>query len=968
MPCEDEGATVKFSLDSEGDDTQTYSLAVGDENLRAGRSKTCDILVDISNISNQHAEFKAIPDGKGGARLVVIDKSSNGTGMQVTDDVEAEALGKGVETIVPHGSTIILPWKITATKGHTRKALKITIEGAKSEKKAKKRAARSPAIDRSKSREDSPAEKRAGSSSVHKSASPPPKKRQKEAKRESPRRGSEKRRSTSKRGKDKEKDKDKKKRSPSKKKSSKHLSRSRSRGKAAKESTKAKEKDKDKAKEKDRDRKRSSSPAKDRNGSTKEKTDRGKHKSDRRDSADADRKKKDGKKDKEKEKDKETTKRRSRSRGRTKDKEKEAAKEKKRRSASGKKEASRKREVSASPPARADSEDALQPGHEKDESEAEEKREASESVNEPPEAAGKDEASEDGGKDDDRTKAAIPVASGKVMSQPAPPAVAVPLMDLTAAQKEERTGGASQQDESGDEDVGKAKAGVLKPEATKHDINVSGASTRDHGDDAEKGAAKKLPFALGDKLQWYSASQKKLCPVRVTKISEKSRVVVVTFEENSAVWKSVPFSLLGQPDCPLRKPQVKRSHTGVPDMAVAAAATNKPRSRSATPDWKELEKQKMQKMKDNEEAEKAEIEKAIAAEEERLKQEAKRKEMIEAEKRKVEAAFEKRKKEAEEQARREEEEWRAKLVAERELESALCEAEEAREAELEEKEREERKKRRAEEKKDKKKRQEAEDRRREAEEEKERRRRQAEAQFEQTCNAGKPRVDVPAATAAAAAAIAAGRNFAGVPLGVQAALLQQQRPQQGQTAAWQGQAASQWPGQAGNPSMAPLMAAAAAMGMQGKAAWARPPGHAAATGPAGVLGKGGEVPPGAAAWAAKAAAMKGSLSAGGPAAGKGLLSQHLQASQARSGIHSSAQSAAGQPGLSGTQAGQPAAQAAQAGRPQLRVSDEAPASKGYGKGGDAGWDSWGWSGKGGGWAGGSADNWHGGGSWDAGGW
>merc|ERR1719409_2416389 len=174
---------------------------------------------------------------------------------------------------------------------------------------------------------------------------------------------------------------------------------------------------------------------------------------------------------------------------------------------------------------------------------------------------------------------------------------------------------------------------------------------------------------------WYSQSQKKLCPVRVTKISEKSKVVVVTFEENSAVWKSVPFSMLGQPDCPLRnKPQ----HAKRPQASSASDAvpTSRPRSRSGTrtPDWKEIEKQRLAKQRQAEVIQQAEIDKAIAAEEERLKQEQKRKEMLDAEKRKVQAAFEKRKKEAEEQALREEEEWRSKLRAERELEAAICEA------------------------------------------------------------------------------------------------------------------------------------------------------------------------------------------------------------------------------------------------------------------------------------------------------
>jgi len=260
-------------------------------------------------------------------------------------------------------------------------------------------------------------------------------------------------------------------------------------------------------------------------------------------------------------------------------------------------------------------------------------------------------------------------------------------------------------------------------------------------------------IVLGEKLHWWSSSQKKLCPVRVTKVSEGKRVVIITFEEDSNVWKSVPFSMFGTPDCPLRPPPGWKPSAAVggggASADVSQGGKGQQRSGSATPEWWKQEKEKMMEeaLQEQLQQKALEDEKRRKELEERSRLELRRKELLEAEKRKVEAAFEQRKREAEERQLKEEEEWRQRLRAERELEVEIEEAEEAaleeeREAQRAreradmEREKEERRKRRRDERAEREKRErerEAEEKRIAAEEEKLRKTKEAEKKFEQAC-------------------------------------------------------------------------------------------------------------------------------------------------------------------------------------------------------------------------------------------
>ncbi|CAE6910729.1 Paxip1 [Symbiodinium sp. CCMP2592] len=172
----------------------------------------------------------------------------------------------------------------------------------------------------------------------------------------------------------------------------------------------------------------------------------------------------------------------------------------------------------------------------------------------------------------------------------------------------------------------------------------------------------------GKRCNWFSMSLKRLLPVRITKVDHAKSVVIATFESDSAVWKSVHFLLLGQPDCPLRGPE-----PGQESSDEEEGRSRRTGRRSRTPDVWEQERRRVI---------------ATQAVEQR------RKAAQEIERQKVQAAFEQRKKEAEEQRLKEEEEWRARLVERRKKEAA----EEEERLRLEEEERQERKRKRKEEK------------------------------------------------------------------------------------------------------------------------------------------------------------------------------------------------------------------------------------------------------------------------------
>jgi len=179
-------------------------------------------------------------------------------------------------------------------------------------------------------------------------------------------------------------------------------------------------------------------------------------------------------------------------------------------------------------------------------------------------------------------------------------------------------------------------------------------------DPAEEGAPAKLPpwVAMGQKLQWFSASQKKLFPVKVSQIDHKQGIVIATFESDPKVWKSVPFKMVGQPSCPLRPYEEQ--------------GQGRKRDRSKTPEWWQTKKGKSyQDIVEEQERQAKQKHDQEQKEKDRKAAEKQRQEMIESEKKKVAEVFEKRKQEADALRLRDEEEWRQGLRRKREEEAAL---------------------------------------------------------------------------------------------------------------------------------------------------------------------------------------------------------------------------------------------------------------------------------------------------------
>eukprot|EP00929_Paragymnodinium_shiwhaense_P076261 TRINITY_DN39184_c0_g1_i1.p1 TRINITY_DN39184_c0_g1~~TRINITY_DN39184_c0_g1_i1.p1 ORF type:complete len:432 (-),score=146.32 TRINITY_DN39184_c0_g1_i1:62-1357(-) len=214
--------------------------------------------------------------------------------------------------------------------------------------------------------------------------------------------------------------------------------------------------------------------------------------------------------------------------------------------------------------------------------------------------------------------------------------------------------------------------------------------------------------SLGRRARWWSQSQQKFMGVVITSLDDAKKQVVVTFESDKKVWKSVPFSKLSAQDCPLSayrsdekaaegsasspkhleretdKDNVAENDRGQENGAEAEKAA--PRDGSATPDWWTMEKQKIKSSAKQLSSAKVEEErkKKEREEEEKRLEEQRRADKLAAERRKVEEAFEKRKKEQEEAQFKAEEEWREKLRTRRLKEAA---AEEERDKEKEERRR-----------------------------------------------------------------------------------------------------------------------------------------------------------------------------------------------------------------------------------------------------------------------------------------
>lgn len=90
---------------------QSFKLRPGgEERIRIGRAPDNEVVVDVKGSSNFHAELRLVGTPAEDPKLLIADKSTNGTAVKVEDIVTR--IKKGVDTDVPDGAMIMLPVKI----------------------------------------------------------------------------------------------------------------------------------------------------------------------------------------------------------------------------------------------------------------------------------------------------------------------------------------------------------------------------------------------------------------------------------------------------------------------------------------------------------------------------------------------------------------------------------------------------------------------------------------------------------------------------------------------------------------------------------------------------------------------------------------------------------------------------------------------------------------------------------------
>uniref|UniRef100_A0A7S4V633 FHA domain-containing protein n=1 Tax=Alexandrium monilatum TaxID=311494 RepID=A0A7S4V633_9DINO len=115
-----EASVISFAVahegaNSKGKPTKSYTLRSGaDSVVRIGRAPGNDVVVDHRGASQYHAELRFLPDDAGVRRLHIRDISMNGTGLKTVDDKTAVHLRKSTDTVLPDGSTLLVPMLLKA--------------------------------------------------------------------------------------------------------------------------------------------------------------------------------------------------------------------------------------------------------------------------------------------------------------------------------------------------------------------------------------------------------------------------------------------------------------------------------------------------------------------------------------------------------------------------------------------------------------------------------------------------------------------------------------------------------------------------------------------------------------------------------------------------------------------------------------------------------------------------------------
>eukprot|EP00927_Polykrikos_kofoidii_P055190 TRINITY_DN4947_c0_g1_i1.p2 TRINITY_DN4947_c0_g1~~TRINITY_DN4947_c0_g1_i1.p2 ORF type:complete len:211 (-),score=37.35 TRINITY_DN4947_c0_g1_i1:462-1019(-) len=124
------GGAIRFTVASEGlvtNVTKQFQIKAG-ETIRIGRSPLANFSVEHRGISQNHAEFRLLPDSGGrGLQLCIRDLSSNGTGLKKAGSEKAQPVKKDTDEPIANGSVLLVPMRLKVT--HSGRAwITVTIQ------------------------------------------------------------------------------------------------------------------------------------------------------------------------------------------------------------------------------------------------------------------------------------------------------------------------------------------------------------------------------------------------------------------------------------------------------------------------------------------------------------------------------------------------------------------------------------------------------------------------------------------------------------------------------------------------------------------------------------------------------------------------------------------------------------------------------------------------------------------------
>lgn len=126
----DEPLTVFFSVTTSDDPTPMhFQLSAKDDPLKVGRNKKSGIVVNKPGVSWVHLEIKFSPETGG---LLLRDLSTNGVGLRSGRNDTMTKVEKEVDTELPSGAAITLPFRIRPTQGELQTTLTFSIDGVDS--------------------------------------------------------------------------------------------------------------------------------------------------------------------------------------------------------------------------------------------------------------------------------------------------------------------------------------------------------------------------------------------------------------------------------------------------------------------------------------------------------------------------------------------------------------------------------------------------------------------------------------------------------------------------------------------------------------------------------------------------------------------------------------------------------------------------------------------------------------------